>query len=332
MDINLQSGLFDQNTPADIRWMFSCVAKMSFDCLETGDYIFTDDIMQHHLDQHNVQRAYLSKLGPVDVFDGGNNGMTFIHKLFQEYSAAHHVADDKYAFNQILTMWHEKSPMFEKFRKSIIFAVGINPKLLDDFPMEGYTICLLASREGEYRLDLSFESELINECTDPSIAKRFLSRVVEAPIDPTCIIVDALPDINLKAYKELLKYLTHCGCLTLLKRAFPSNIDHATGHNREYGTTASSSVDSARESMQIATEVPLIQPQHESDDLIVGDPIILAALVSVNLGRTRRLTLKNIKPSTLSYLIADQVGKTFLYITCLDCYLSLQLIGASVDF
>ena len=290
--INLCLGLFDENTPEGIKWMFSCVAKMSFDCLETGEYIFTDEIMQHNWEQNDVKKSYLSKLGPVEIFDGG---MMFTHKLFQEYCAAHYVVKDRDAFKKLLILRssrHEKSNTFEKFRKTIVFAVGINPKLLNDFPVEGYKVSLVVSREGEYRLYLSLESELFNECKERAIADSFLARIMKAPVD-TVRIVNTLPDINHKAYREFLTHVTHDECFTLVKTAFPSQKQLTFllgGHSTTY-------------------TVPLIQHPDGLDDLIISDPVIILVLASVYLGRTKRLSLNNIKPDTLRHLIHKQVRK-----------------------
>ena len=295
MDIDFASGLFDKDTSEDIRWMFSGVAKMSFDYLEKGESIFTEQIMRRTLGNKYLKPSYLSKLGPVDVFEGG---MKFIHKLFQEYCAAYHMTEDKGVLMEMFNLCnlrHEKISMFEKFRKALVFAVAISPQLLSYFPGEKYKIPLLVSKDGESRFDLSFESELVNGCKDRSIAESFVSRIMKALID-SVKTVDTLPDINLKAYKELLTYMSHEECLMLLQRAFPPDGQH--------DTNTSSNLDM---SSTPSTHAPLIQHPNGSDDLVISDPIILAALVSVNLGKTKRLSLKNVTPSTLSHLIDDQV-------------------------
>ena len=120
------SSLFDKGTPEDIRWMFHCVARMSFHCLQKGEYKFTDEIMRNNLENKYIKASYLSKLGPVDIIDGG---MVFIHKLFQEYCAAHYMTEDNAVFMEMLSLCHlrhENMHMFETFRTSIVLAVGRN--------------------------------------------------------------------------------------------------------------------------------------------------------------------------------------------------------------
>ena len=91
MKIDLSLGLIETNTKAETKYMLNSAAKMSFVCLEMGQYIFTEEILKRHLKESDVFPEYLSKLGPVEFVDGG---IMFSHKLLQEYSAALCLARD----------------------------------------------------------------------------------------------------------------------------------------------------------------------------------------------------------------------------------------------
>ena len=42
--------------------MLNAAAKMSFDCLEMGQYIFTDEILERHLKESDVLPEYLNSI------------------------------------------------------------------------------------------------------------------------------------------------------------------------------------------------------------------------------------------------------------------------------
>ena len=176
---------------------------------------------------------------------------------------------------------NENMGMFEKYRNALIFAVEIRPDLMDNFLIENTTIPLLYS-VGEYRLDLSVESDMVNACKNESIAQNCVDRLLDASIG-NILSVDKMPHLDLKAYKNLLTYLTLNDCLALLRKAFPC---------------------STRSEMPGA---PCISPLHGATSQMISDLIILRSLFSLNLGNTRKLALSNIKPSTFNFLKDDPV-------------------------
>ena len=283
MNIDLSLGLFDRNTKPGIKYMMNVAAKMSFDCLEMGQYIFTDEILKRHLKESDVCPEYLSKLGPVEFVEGG---IMFSHKLLQEYCAALYLARDSNAQKQVWEIYklrNENMAMFDKYRNALIFAVEIRPELMDNFHIEEITIPLLYS-EREYRLDLSLESEMVNACKNKPTALNFVARLLQASVS-VVQNVDVFPVLNLKAYNDLLSYMTHADCLALLRKAFPYDVNK----------------------QDAVHEAPCISPSDGSTFQKIGDPIILTSLLSVNLGNTRRLALSNIKPSTFKFLKDDPV-------------------------
>ena len=62
IEIDLSLGLIDENTKPEIKPMLNAAAKMSFDCLEMGQYIFTDEILERHLKESDVLPEYLNSI------------------------------------------------------------------------------------------------------------------------------------------------------------------------------------------------------------------------------------------------------------------------------
>ena len=95
---------------------------------------------------------------------------------------------------------------------------------------------------------------MVNACRDKPIARNFVARLLQASVS-VIKNVDVFPVLHLKAYKDLLSYMTHADCLALLGTTFPYDVNKQAA----------------------AHEAPRISPSDGSTFQKIVDPIILTS-------------------------------------------------------
>ena len=294
-ELDLSSRLLDEKISADLRSTFDSVSRMSFECLDKGQYLFTKDISDNYLDKKKRNLKILRKLGPVNVSDDRFN---FCHTVFQEFCAALHVAKDMGALHKLFRRYKARDSgdkQFERLRNVLAFAVSIRPTILDEIPSDNLPIPLLvsSSEEAEFRIDLSVETELVNECKVLNNKKQFISRLLCASFKPVKY-VDSLPIVNHRAYEKFLCDITYEECLKLVKRAFGVDVSELAKIS-----TSDDKIERA-----------VLRPPEGSSHLVISDPVILTVLPSLDLGDTKTLSIHNISSTTFRHLTEDMVNIT----------------------
>ena len=298
---SLPERLVENENYSEIADLFYSVGRISFECLEREEMFFTEDLLRDTFTKTQKTAETFKQLG---LLEGIQGGARFHHNIFQDYLAAMHIARDMSALKRLFTMYnrrHEEHSIFHRFRDVFVFAIGIRPDILKEIPMGTFKTPLLISVkiDAEFRIDLSLESELIMECKHASTAKRFLSQILDSPFKPVKI-VDFLPMVNLTAYANLLNLMKYSDCLRLVYRALNGE-ESCVPQNREEEEVCAGVADERH--------IPSLNPPKGSPYQMIGDPIILTVLPSLNLGSTRKLSIRNITPSTFNNIIQDLVNR-----------------------
>ena len=239
--------------------LLNALAKMSFNCLEIGVSVFTEDILR----DNKLDREAVANLGPVEMVSGG---MIFFHKLFQEYAAAFHMTQDEGARTQVITAMksrHDPESNFSKYKNSLILAAGIDPNILQQLSGFDFNIAVLVTPEPSYILDLSLESAIVYEGMKyEDVANKFIAKMIKSPVNKIIETTD-LPELNRRAYRHILARMEHNDCLKfwevyLLIAAKMRKIGEENTIKEEFNETC----------------VPIISPMNKSDFQAIRDPIL----------------------------------------------------------
>ena len=284
-------------TPPTMHMIYA-LAKMCFNCLLTGETEFSNATLK----ENELNIECIRDVGPVEI-DRGH--MVFIHAIFQEYVAAEHIARDGTALDIVLRAYKSRQDnpaLFEKYRQALVMAAGIRPAiLLDIIRTVDLEITLFITEEPEYRLDLSLESDLVHACSihddgeTKGILKRFVSHIIKASVSRIVKCKD-LPEPNRKSFKCLSKLMNYNDCLQLVWKT------HILINDMEEDTCP---FDEAC--------TPRISPPNGGTYQAIRDPILLAALPSVDLGTTKTLGIFCIGAMVLRFVV-DGVVSIMSYI------------------
>ena len=283
--------LSDENIRTTTMHMIYVLAKMCFNCLENGETEFSHDVLQRN--ELNMDCIY--DLGPVEI-DRGR--MVFFHAIFQEYAAAVHITRDDTALDTVLRAYKSRQDnpaLFEKYRQALIMAVGIRPAILDKIRHVDLEITLFITEEPEYRLDLSLECDLVHACSiqdddaTKEIVRQFIYHILKAPVSRT-MKCTALPEPDRSSYPSFLDLVNYIDCSGLICKVHDALINR----------------DDTCPFDEVCT--PRISPPDGGTYQAIRDPILLAALPSVDLGTTTKLGVVCIRPMTLRFLADDLVS------------------------
>ena len=211
------------------------VARLCFDSLEIGLYVFSESLLK----QYDLILDDLTKLGPVDVVTTGDRSLSFIHGSFQEYCAGMYIVENKAALMTVLNEWRggpEPTELFSRYRNALIYAVGIDSNILSRVPYQFLRLRISMYPENIYvvnddptdetpfhLINMSIESLLLHECENEDTRLEFIERIKAAPVDvkPSFAALSDRPDINIAAYETLVSRLGYSGCLEIVSRVYP---------------------------------------------------------------------------------------------------------------
>ena len=228
----------------------------------------------------------------------------FFHAIFQEYAAAIHIARDDTALSIVLEAYKSRQynpVLFEKYRQALVMAVGIRPDILNKICTVDLENTLFITDEPEYRLNLSLECDLVHACSihddddTKVIIQQFVSHIINSSVS-RIVRCKYLPEPNRWSYTRFLTLLNYSDCLKLIRKT------HILINNMEEDTCP---FDEAC--------TPEISPPDGGTYQAIRDPILLAALPSVDLGKTKTLGIFSIRAMVLRF-IADDIVSIIRYI------------------
>ena len=313
---NKKSGVLSKKERATGRCVKE-LAKLCFDSLERGVYIFSDSLLKRYM----LSLDELTELGPIDVTTTGDNaGASFIHASLQEYCAGMHIAENESALRKVLDEWRggtEPTALFTRYKNALIYSVGINNNVLSTVtvppkylrlttvgPPPRKNIMFMDMMEKTRHcniIDLRVESELMHECNDRDRRLEFLDRVKASPVTEGrhSRVYDYMRDINRSAYDTLVSDLGHSGCLEIVKRVYTER----DPHNPDL----------------IVLPEEMIPVDGDFRQMNFADPLLLHVLSHISLSDVTHLTLYNVSPVILKHVKTNKVR--FLICICLiSCY------------
>ena len=290
------------------------VAKLCFDSLEKGLYVFSESL----LEQYDLILDDLTKLGPVDVVTSGGRSLSFIHASFQEYCAGMYIVENEAALIKVHNEWTGcpvPTKLFSSYRNALLYAVGIDSNVLSRVPFHFLRLRISMCHYDKPSwndfhvplsevvfdlIDLSIESLLLHECENEDTRLDFIERIKTAPVETSpeaCSPQDEL-DINIAAYETLVSRLGYIGCLDIVSRVYRKR-DENNPHMIVLPTG-----ESDDESDEDSNDEADVWADYDSDydreqQLCIPDPLVLSVLHHIALSHVTRLNLRNISPAIL---------------------------------
>ena len=181
------------------------------------------EIKVEELNKHGVNWEDISNIGILH-FD--KSKYSFLHPLFQEHAAAHHLAMTKDDLQQVLTLMEKPGLMTTKLgalSNTLLFTVGLSARVLGligeaDQHMSTVTVTGMYQGCSNLDLELSYQSRIFHECSDSAAKTEFLEKLLQYPLSTDPVLLSHQPQIEAASYINLIDALGLEGCLHLLNK------------------------------------------------------------------------------------------------------------------
>ena len=228
------TGYRDEGLSPKMKGVIRTIAKLAFQSIKSGNY----NIEIEEFQNDNVFEDDLTNIG---ILNFAKAKYSFIHPLFQEHAAAHHLARSGADLKQVLALLEQPGLTTTKlgvFSNPLWFAVGLEPTILTSI---GYTDkklsvvriiheCDSANNSDNLDLELSYQSRLFHECQDSNTREEYLESLTQHCLPTESVALSYHPQIQASAYITLVDALGLDGCLHLLKRVHQEAMIINGGH------------------------------------------------------------------------------------------------------
>ena len=272
------------------------LAKLCFDCLERGVYVFSESI----LESYDLCLDDLTELGPIAVTATGDNaGASFIHASFQEYCAGMFIAENESALRKVVEEWRggsEPTELFIRYKNALIYAIGIDNDMLSNVASQYLTLSRVSIQHQYSRdmlIDLHVESELLHACDNKDRRLQFLDRISVSPVmvakhvEMYSGLHGLYRNINTSAYDTLVSDLGYSGCLEIVKRVYTERDPH-------------------NPDIIVLPEEMIHGGGSRYIDIV--DPLLLPVLSHISLKDIARLSLLKISPVIVKHIKTNKVS------------------------
>ena len=233
-DLQHYTGYRDDRLSTKMKGLIRIITKLAFNSTKKGEFSL-------HIEQLNENNVYEEDLNNIGILSFANSKYSFIHPLFQEHSAAYHMAGNEADLKHVLALLEKPGLIANKlglFSNSLLFAVGLKPAVLTsigDTEKELSIVRVIRENGSEFNnnnldLELSYQSRLFHECHDLSTRAQYLRKLKQCRLPAEPATLSYQPQIQASAYITLVDALGVDDCLYLLKRVHQDDMVINGGH------------------------------------------------------------------------------------------------------
>ena len=195
------------------------IAKEAFASSRQNKYkIEVEELNKHGINSQDIQN--------IGILHFDKCEFSFLHPLFQEHAAAHHLAMHEDDLREVLTLIEKPGLMTTNLgalSNTLIFTVSLNARVLGligeaDQHLSTVTVTGMYQGCSNMELDLSYQSRLFHECSDSATKKTFLEKLLQYPLSTDPVLLSHQPQIEAASYIDLIDALGLDGCLHLLNK------------------------------------------------------------------------------------------------------------------
>ena len=223
--INKYTGYSDTRLSDKTKGIIRAIVKVAFHSTRQSKY----EIKVNELNENGVYEEDIENIGILH-FD--KSEYSFLHPLFQEHAAAHHLAINKDDLQHVLSLIEKPGLITTKLgslSNTLLFTVGLSAPVLSliaDADRHLSTVTVTGMYQGSSNLDLelSYQSRLFHECSDSATKKEFLDKLAQYPLSTDPVLLSHQPQIEAASYINLIDALGLDGCLHLLNKVHSQHI------------------------------------------------------------------------------------------------------------
>ena len=251
-----------------IKGIIKSMTKVAFDSTKRSEY-------EIDVEELNEQGAYKEDIENIGILHFDKSKYSFLHPLFQEHAAAHHLAIHDDDLQQVLHLSKKSGLMTTKLgalSNTLLFTVGIRARVLSligDADQHLSTVTVTGMYQGCSNLDLelSYQSRLFHECSDSATKKEFLDKLAQYPLSTDPVLLSHQPQIEAASYINLIDALGLDGCLHLLNKVH--------GHH-----------------LRVDIDKTFLSAPPTTRTRYITDSILLSCLPAIHLTNTDRLVIQ----------------------------------------